>query len=250
LNNLKQIGIAMHNYHDVYNRLPNARRDPSFTWMVPILPFAEQTPLHDEWKYPAAFNTQTQRARETRLDMYFCPSRRAASGAQIVNENMDSGTATTGAPGDYAACTGNSSITTGDYWVNGANGVFYVYTSMAANTSGTRAGCRLADIVDGTSNTALIGEKHVHIKHLYDPSKGDGTAYNGDKGHSMRSMGTNALLAKGPNDPVTGRFGSWHPGAVNFVMADGSVRSLPVTTDGKTLGWLAGRDDGQVVSLD
>lgn len=250
LNNLKQIGIAMHNYHDTHGRLPNVRRDASFTWMVSMLPFAEQTALYDEWKFPASYNSQTQRARETKLDMYYCPSRRAASSAPILNENMDGGTATTGVPGDYVGCTGDSSKCTNDYWVNGANGVFYVFQSMAEGTSGTRPGARFADIIDGTSNTVMIGEKHVHIKHLNDPSKGDGCVYNGDKGHAGRTMGTSYLLAKGPNDPVTNRFGSWHPAAVNFVLVDGSVRSLAISTDGQTLGWIAGKDDGQVVSLD
>jgi prepilin-type N-terminal cleavage/methylation domain-containing protein/prepilin-type processing-associated H-X9-DG protein len=253
LNQLKQIGIAMHNYNDTYDNLPNSRRDASFTWMVPILPYVEQPALYDQWKQGPSFNSQVQIAREARIKGYFCPSRRAAAQAQIITEDMDGGGSTTGTPGDYAACASNSSITTGDYWQNRANGCFTVWNRMTdpATDPPFKRGTRFAEITDGTSNTILVGDKHVAQKHLHDPSKGDGQAFNGDKGHSFRTMGTNVLLSKGSNDLSTGRFGSWHPGATNFVLVDGSVRGLSNSTAGQTLGWLAGVNDGNVIpSLD
>jgi prepilin-type N-terminal cleavage/methylation domain-containing protein/prepilin-type processing-associated H-X9-DG protein len=253
LNNLKQIGIALHNYNDTFGNLPNSRRDPSFTWQVTILPFMEQTALYDQWKMGPAFNTQAQVCREARIKGLYCPSRRTSSTAQIITEDMDGGGPTTGTPGDYAGVCSDSSITTGDYWQNNANGCFIVSGNMngVAGAPSFTPGVRLAAITDGTSNVAMVGEKHLATKHLNDASKGDGPIFNGDKGHSFRSMGTNVLLGKGPNDQSTGRFGSWHPSTCNFVFADGSVRALSVSIAGQTLGWLAGRDDGNVIpSLD
>jgi hypothetical protein len=54
-------------------------------------------------------------------------------------------------------------------------------------------------------------------------------------------------LSKGPNDTTKRAFGSWHPSVTNFVLVDGSVRSISNSTPGQTLGWLAGKDDGQVI---
>jgi prepilin-type N-terminal cleavage/methylation domain-containing protein len=254
LNNLKQIGLAMHNYHDTHGCFPNTRRDASYTWMVTIMPFVEQQNLYSEWKQGPSYHTQTQMARETKVDMYYCPSRRSASTAQIITENMDNTTtAVTGVPGDYAACTGDSSVATGDYWQNNVNGVFYIWNRMSGAPAANepfRAGCRIADILDGTSSTLMVGDKHVAAIHLHKPADGDGQAYNGDKGHAFRWVGPNVLLAKGPQDTVKTRFGSWHPSVCNFVLADASVRPFMVSTSGQTLGWLAGKDDRQTVSVE
>jgi prepilin-type processing-associated H-X9-DG protein len=251
LNHLKQIGLAMHNYNDLYGNLPNSRRDASFTWMVQILPFVEQMAIYDQWKLGAAFNSQVQVAREARIPFYFCPSRRTAGSAQIVSENMDGGSATTGITGDYAGCTGDSRLGGGDYWqanagVSPANGVFTVWGRMVAPTSDPpfKIGTRFAEITDGTSNTLMVGDKHIHIKHLNSAANGDGTAFNGDKGHAARSLGASQPLSKGPNDAVKSRFGSWHPGVTNFVFVDGSIRGISNGTNGTTLGLLAGKDDG------
>jgi prepilin-type N-terminal cleavage/methylation domain-containing protein/prepilin-type processing-associated H-X9-DG protein len=258
LNHLKQIGLAMHNYNDTYGTLPNSRRDASYTWMAQILPQIEQPALFAKWKLGPSYNTQLQECREARVSIYYCPSRRTSSSAKIIDEAMDGpGPMTTGIVGDYAACTGDSSKGGGDYWQPGydANGVLLIWNRM--NNSGSppappgtptfKAGTSFREITDGTSNTLLVGDKHMHLKHLNDPAKGDGTAYNGDKGHSHRSLGPNAPLSKGPNDTVTNRFGSWHPSVTNFVFVDGSVRSISNGTNGTTLGWLAGKDDGQVI---
>lgn len=258
LNHLKQIGIAMHNYNDVFGNLPNSRRDASFTWMVQILPFVEQKAIYDQWKLGAAYNSQLQLVREARIPFYFCPSRRTAGSAQIISENMDGGTATTGITGDYAGCTGDSRLGGGDYWhkntnstpnLEPANGVFTVWNRMIS-ISGTPAykiGTRFAEVTDGTSNTLMVGDKHVHIKHLNSAANGDGTAFNGDKGHAARSLGASQPLSKGPNDAVKSRFGSWHPGVTNFVFVDGSIRGINNGANGTTLGLLAGKDDGLTI---
>jgi prepilin-type processing-associated H-X9-DG protein len=66
----------------------------------------------------------------------------------------------------------------------------------------------------------------------------------------MRSLGGSRVLAKGPADPVNGRFGSWHPGVCPFVMCDGSVQMIRNTLDGTMLARLADRRDGGVVTID
>jgi len=262
-NNLKQIGLGMHSIHDALGNLPNSRRDASYTWMTELLPYVEQNALYNQWKLgtsPARFDMQVAAAREARVPIFFCPSRRTASSSRIITETMDSGPDTTGSPGDYAVCLGNSSINSGDYWqVNTANspptppntGVFWVWNRMVSNTAdpASKKGCKFKDITDGLTNTVFVGDKHVSQSNI--GTANDGQAFNGDKGHSMCSMGTNRLLAKGPTDTATGRFGSWHTGVVNFLMGDGSVKSIRQSLDGATLAMLASKDDGLTLpSLD
>jgi prepilin-type N-terminal cleavage/methylation domain-containing protein len=263
-NHLKQIGLALHNHHDAIGHLPNARRDPRFSWLVDVQPYIEQSNVQNLWNLNAGgFHQQPQAAREARIPIFYCPTRRTASSAQVVNDFMDSPATAqaNGVPADYAVCTSDSAVSTGDYWhpntnnspaTPPANGMFQIWNRMIATAAGqaSRPGNKFSAVTDGLSNTVMVGEKHVAQVHLNDPARGDGPAYTGDKGYSFRTMGTNRLLGKGPQDTATGRFGSWHTGLCQFVLGDGSVRALRNGTDGTTLGRLAAIADGNVVNPD
>jgi prepilin-type processing-associated H-X9-DG protein len=101
-----------------------------------------------------------------------------------------------------------------------------------------------ASITDGLSNTLLVGEKHVPLKHFREGPL-DGSFYNGDNflGHS-RPAGPDYPLAQSQTElsPV---FGSYHTTVVQFAFCDGSVRPLSRSISPVTLGLLAGRDDGE-----
>ncbi|MCI0703323.1 MAG: DUF1559 domain-containing protein, partial [Planctomycetia bacterium] len=126
---------------------------------------------------------------------------------------------------------------------------------------------------DGTSNTFLVGEKHVPAGMFGRLKIGDGSIYCGIwTVYSGRAAGRGLPLAKGPTDvtpmanlprppgssgtwrPATDaayakKFGSWHTGICNFAFTDGSVRAISVSTDEETLGRLAARNDGLPVTL-
>jgi prepilin-type N-terminal cleavage/methylation domain-containing protein len=119
-----------------------------------------------------------------------------------------------------------------------------------------------ASITDGLSNTLLVGEKHVPLgvfgnnwippPPYYTSSPpdnpADGCIYNGEFPWVIaRAAGPVNPLAKGPNESPQMNFGSYHPGVCQFVLADGSVRALPVSIDPNVLGLLAGRNDGQAI---
>jgi len=264
VNHLKQIGLACHNYHDTYGLLPNSRHDANFTWMTMILPQVEQPALFAKWKLDnGSFYSQLAECREARIPVYYCPSRRTSGSAKFTDEPQDNQTSPLykSATGDYAICTGDSSVNGGDYWQwNGeqtpANGVGILWngnmsTDPPVLPGGPKfKGTALREVTDGTSNTFLGGDKHVYIKGLNNFSYGDGGAFNGDKGHSHRSVGPNLPLAKGAHDQTARAFGSWHPSVTNFVMVDGSVRAIQNNTNATMLGYLAGKDDGQVVKID
>lgn len=258
-NNLKQIGLGMHNHHDVRNGLPNTRLDNRYTWLVEVLPYIEQDNLYKQWNLNTAFNSQNAVARETPVPAYFCPSRRSSGSAQVVTDTMDgTTTAANGAAADYAVCSGDPSTGgAGDRWWSGAttdgstntpnNGSFWMANNWSSAGGPNRTGCKFSEISDGLSNTAFVGEKHLRPQDLWSAAAGDGPAYNGDKGYSYMMMGSNRLLARTQTESPGGKFGSWHTGVVNFVLGDGSVRAVRTSIDGTTLGRLAARNDGLVL---
>jgi len=258
-NNLKQIGLGMVGFHDSTGAFPTTRLDNRYTWLVEILPYIEQDGLFKQWNMRSGgFHQQNANARQTPVKVYFCPSRRTTG--PVVTDTMDNTTTpANGAPADYAVCAGDPATgASNDYWWQsasangGCNGVFRMSNDWSTTPSGpNRPGCRIADILDGTTNTVLVGEKHIPLAQINTAAGGDGPAYNGDKGYSFRMMGSNRLLARTLTEGQGGKFGSWHTGVVNFVLGDGSVRNIRTSIDGTTLGLLANRSDGRVLpSLD
>jgi len=244
-NNLKQIGVALHMHHDTIGNLPNSRRDYYYTWLIEILPYIEQDAFHKQWNFKITYPNQSAAARDTKVAAYFCPSRRSAADAATANETMDDNTTpTTGATADYAACNGNLNT---DYWNQATpqNGVFRLYDGFPVGGTPVMRGVKFSEITDGNSNTVMCGEKHVPPGSFGDPNPTfDGPAYNGDKQHSHRSLGSNTM-ARTPKDPAASKFGSWHTGVCNFVFADGAVKSLRVSLDVTTQAAIASRNGGE-----
>jgi prepilin-type N-terminal cleavage/methylation domain-containing protein len=119
-NNLKQIAMAMHLYHHDYEVLPPSRLPGGgATWAVLILPYMEQSPLYRQWDLKQSYYRQSDVARQTRLENYFCPSRRAAFTAPDVSISGDEpdlggyyGAHVPGALADYAVNIGTSGMDT------------------------------------------------------------------------------------------------------------------------------------------
>jgi prepilin-type N-terminal cleavage/methylation domain-containing protein len=117
-NNLKQIGLAMHHYHDVYGRLPafSTDDDNATTWAVLLLPFMEQSALFRQWDLSRSYYEQSDMARLSPVKNYYCPTRRSPSSCPAsvfgdwpswqIGDNGPPGNIP-GALGDYAACVGS-----------------------------------------------------------------------------------------------------------------------------------------------
>ena len=102
------------------------------------------------------------------------------------------------------------------------------------------------DIPDGSSNTALAGELHVAPENL-NTTPFNGPMYNGEELAAFARVGGPGVPLLGKSDPLSSQvlgFGSWHPGACNFVFADGSTRAIDNRTDTVTLGQICNRHDG------
>ena len=257
-NNLKQIGLAMHLYHDQQQHLPPTRgtgEGPSWAWM--ILPNLEQDNLYRLWPtgypYPGIVpgqpitDVELAKSKEVlskTVALYFCPTRRAPSAYLIDSaypqaSNCLLSQSIPGAVGDYAVCIG----TTGADYPLPVPGNAPVRPDGAFQAGD---GIRFADIHDGLTNTFLLGEKHVPQqqfgKHPWDCNIYDG---HNPVCHT-RCAGPDFPLAVSRDDPGW-KFGSYHPQLCQFAFCDGSVRSLVTATDPITLGLLANRSDGQPI---
>ena len=76
-NNLKQIGLALHNYHLNHNGLPYTREEDRMTWAVLILPYMEEQNLFNQWVPGRLYYDQPDAFRLTPVKAYFCPTRRS-----------------------------------------------------------------------------------------------------------------------------------------------------------------------------
>jgi prepilin-type N-terminal cleavage/methylation domain-containing protein len=182
-NNLKQIGLAVHNFHDSYGCLPpSAIRDNWATWAVFILPYIEQDNLYRMWDLQFRYVEQSGNPdpRPHNLKVFFCPSRRSASsvGFSINDETGSTSPAYVLGPfpgglSDYACNGGNDSTNNrpaGAMTYAKAKGVEPDGTIITGSFDTSPIGTRItswtgvvtfAKITDGLSNTLLVGEKHV-----------------------------------------------------------------------------------------
>jgi prepilin-type N-terminal cleavage/methylation domain-containing protein/prepilin-type processing-associated H-X9-DG protein len=244
-NNLKQIGLALHNYHGTNERLPPSRMSANGpTWAVLLMPELEQDNLFYRWNVNQPYAWQTDVARLTPVKTYFCPSRRASNSAPTFSQSGDlwgdgqSAVHVPGAMGDYAAVVdpyGHDSQLDPTFGAIPVRGAFQLGT-----------GFRFEDFTDGLSQTFLIGEKHVPVNKegagWWDCSIYDGRFYQ----CSCRAAGQIFPLTTNPQDPLW-KFGSRHTGVVQFCFGDGHVRTIPMTIHPYVLELLSMRNDGQVI---
>jgi prepilin-type N-terminal cleavage/methylation domain-containing protein/prepilin-type processing-associated H-X9-DG protein len=248
-NNLKQIGIALHSYHNINNKLPPSRMsDLHATWAVLILPFLEQDNLYQQWVLPNTYYVQSDAARLTPVPLYFCPARRTmrtgptASISGDQNDDGGGGPHVPGALGDYAACTGTDNCDGAD-----CTGAFNGAFRADYNQFGRKIGAvTFAEISDGLSNTFLVGEKHV-TQGAFGAGPLDCSLYNGDYWICCtRSASPSYPLAQTRTD-TNPRFGSYHSGLCHFLFGDGSVRALSSNIQPQILALLANIADGQTI---
>jgi len=270
-NNLKQIGLALHNFHDVYQCLPpggledatNASRDGFLRfnipttlqhgWAVFTLPYLEQKPLAEAYRFDRDWRApENKSVRETQLKVFQCPS---APNGKRVDGPFNSGNFT----GIIVAC--------GDYAVDNqvgtglpALGVVDNYsTALLSDQTRLTHGVmlvnqtqRFAQITDGLSNTSWIVEC-VARPTLYRAGKRIGTRI-GAAGWADRDVEfiTHGFDAAGVNSPGpclmnctnSDEIYSFHPTGAMVMMGDGAIRFLPQSTDTKVIGRLLTRAAG------
>jgi prepilin-type N-terminal cleavage/methylation domain-containing protein len=250
-NNLKQLGLAMHTYHDAAGAFPYLRSGGGqnrHTWALLVLPYIEQGNIYTTFQTAIAGVNQTDgfnnfsstnatvvATLQSQVPTFLCPSRRGPPSLSPLDTTPPASTMM-GMPSDYAACSGDTSTAP-------TTGVFYM-----VNSNHTGAITKILDITNGTSNTFLLGEKHIQVGHLNTDAATDGIIYSGAEPQTYhRRAGTSWPLAISPAVTANTQFGSWHTGVCQFVFADGSVHALPNSTPGSTLGLLANKNNTQPI---
>jgi prepilin-type N-terminal cleavage/methylation domain-containing protein len=224
-NNLKQIGLAVHNYHNVYNEIPPLRINSDYaSWFVLIMPYLEQENISRTWDFNVFYRDQSVTARTMHVKSFYCPARRSpGDGLLSMVETVDpddvtpppewngitsdarfaGGVNPAGALGDYAANVGEWGFMENpptEVWAgDGANGAFSRGIRTADGKFRSRT--NIQSITDGTSNTFLAGEKHIPAGMFGRGKVGDGSIYSGVwTSHSGRLAGPGNPLADGPTD--------------------------------------------------
>jgi prepilin-type N-terminal cleavage/methylation domain-containing protein/prepilin-type processing-associated H-X9-DG protein len=253
-NNLKQIGLALHNYHDTYQKFPsgfyNSGADGYLlytTWEVQILPMLEQTALAQQtraWLIANPGNPwqASNPSIAATVPMFICPSNPRP-------KVIDAGSSGIGAPVSLTSYLGCAGTTSGN--PVSADGVLYADSKI-----------RLTDITDGTSNTLLVGERpaSTDLQWGWWPAAygtsgaGDGDCVLGSRDAALAlylgAPATNVGLRPG-NLNYQGDAAHWwsaHTGGVNFLFADGSIHFLSYDAD-SILPQLSTRASGEVVTL-
>ena len=277
-NNLKQIGLALHNYHDTYQSFPiNYRPRGStfnndyvtYSWMQAILPFLEQKPLSDtlipadRMALPGNLT-----ASDTVIKTYLCPSDGGNRGGRMDRRSDGNEVQTTfhtrlKAVTNYKACSGANwdwnpfRNTNNVRWPNDGNGLIRCDGFICSNTFGTgpsnmvevqRNMMRMATITDGTSNTFAVGEcipAWTQWSWWYCNNAVMATCAI----PLNYKRGIDKLETFHPNWDRNLGFHSQHPAGAQFCMVDGSVRFVENQINTATYRALATCEGGENISV-
>lgn len=271
INNLKQIGVALNNYHDSNQCFPpgyssywkqdgsdfmRAEDDigPGWAWGSMILPQLEQRALHDSINFS---HTMTASVNDTaqllRCSVYLCPSD-STNLTVPVRDQTNTQTLYTVACANYVGMYGTGEI---GFAPGGGNGIFFRNSNI-----------RFADILDGSSNTAAVGERSHNLSYvtwtgravggfLFKTSSIEGgtDTFSAVPEESFTMILGPVGIDDGPRTPNHPRahvedYWSRHPGGVNFLFADGSVRFIKNGITPQNFQAIATRAGSEVVSAD
>ena len=246
-NNLKQIGLALHNYHDANKSLPmgwigvdqatrqpHALGQPGWGWAARVLPFLEQSNVESllNGNLPIT-DPSNQAARDTHLALYRCPSDANSREFFDLTGSMPTVRIPTA---NYVGMAGTQELANCETLAIGlqcrTDGIFYHNSST-----------QFRDITDGLSNTFMVGERNSKI----DKSTWVGSIPGANEGFE-RFLG----IADHPPNTLGAHLddlSSYHPAGTNFAIADGSVRLITNTIDLNVYQALATTQRGEPVRL-
>jgi prepilin-type N-terminal cleavage/methylation domain-containing protein len=241
-NNLKQITIAVHNYHDSHKMLPPGSTNATLsgsTGFAAILPYLDQANLYSQYNFSKG-NSEPENLQvvSQRIKTYICPScffiRKVPINGCDANDR---------APGTYAFSTS----TDDPYGI-----------SDGAIVNALTPPTRMASITDGTSNTFLAGENHWGFRdYTFTSGPCVGQVRGGFSYWSSPYPLATIFTTKGPFNAQSmngdsmrlATFRSSHPSGVNMANVDGSVRFVMDSIDHNMLDAAATREGGESVSL-
>ncbi|MCA9081363.1 MAG: DUF1559 domain-containing protein [Planctomycetaceae bacterium] len=274
-NNLKQIALAMHNYHETHSTFPfgsiangmnnhggNLGNPGAMSWMPLLLPFIDQAPLYNQ--VSPYFETRASSAMPSDLmnsiiPPLMCPSDPYSPKVTTVHGGGDPPPdKNDGFCGNYLGNSGSQKLSESGNQSKNANGMFYYLSRV-----------RFRDVIDGTSNTVMFGECKVVPETTTAHRDWRGRYWRAD--HNSSLFSTELPPNTSANDicrtceaPTTG-FGlpgctgsgttgdqvmytrSYHTGGVQVALADGSCRFVSENVDTNTWRAVGTRNGGETI---
>jgi prepilin-type processing-associated H-X9-DG protein/prepilin-type N-terminal cleavage/methylation domain-containing protein len=279
LNNLKQIGLAIHNYEGSNGCFPPGYLSapgvgfcdpqtgdcgPGWGWLTALLPGVEQGNLYDSLNInmPCWDLTNTTSVRFS-PQVFLCPSaNNPATTVGVTDINLNLWQGAVFGRANYVHNVGMNDVWSAPATVNydnpvsGANGVMYRNSRIP-----------IAAVTDGLSNTVAAGERSPNLADAVWPGVVPGACHysygqfaNPDWDGAGSYVGSNSgpsiyeapAIIHPPNSPVgdTDEMYSLHPGGANVLFCDGSVRFIKESIRLWTWAALSSRCGGEVISSD
>ncbi len=277
-NNLKQIGLALHNYETMIGEYPpgafwggNVPTPHKGSILVHILPFIEQQNLYDAFDFEATStdgqtfpNDPTKPIGATVVSVYDCPS---DTHAKVIENEPHAGS---GIPAgkvalhNYAASAGPSAVISNGACPCAEYASFNAFATAPFSDGKDFAGAftrmsvslKASHFKDGLSNTIFFGE--VRPMCSWHNDSGWATSNNGNGySHTIIPINYDTCSRESTGDGC-GRYCNWstetgfrsaHPGGAFFLLGDGSVQFLSESIDYQTYQYLGDRHDGEVISV-
>ena len=246
-NNMKQIGLALHNYHDTFSMFPsleiqtaafmngssNSWGGHAGNWLSLMLPYIDQAPVYNKINFETSWNGTADNIAAFRngYPAYLCPSnpvadREFSGGSSHIVHYFAMAGATTGMPGGLERIqwaigqTGSLNL----------KGVFYHSSST-----------RVRDIIDGTTNSVMVAEARGYqpasLNDILNIVDGRGMMFSAVTTSSMQINGIFRWFSPS----------SFHEGGIHVLLADGSVHFISENIDATTWSRLGSIGDGNVL---
>ena len=273
-NKLKQLALACHNFESAHRHFPNGRLDtyysdgPNWSWMFNVLPYIEQENFYDSAGVavnPPPLIKDKPAIVAATFTSFWCPSDPLAVNRPITNPANYNLTDPSGAVpqmaagitsyrGNLGSNWGGAPVGTAGWWGGDprwtnpdASGEYDGCAHGNGTVLGSSERIKIRDVIDGTSNTFMLGENKVGSCCL------EGWAHT-DSAVATCAIPPNVKQPNGqpyPNSQWqnTYSFSSHHPGGVQFAMTDGSVRFISESINLQLYRSLATRSEGEVVQL-
>jgi len=274
-NNLKQIALGFHNHNDQVGYLPfNGRRQASTTtprfynagvanpniqnsgsWGFQVLPYIEQGALYASWTFDGATYPSGYTQQQAQVKTFISPGRSRGKGYKTTGNTGADGVAnqSAGPVTDYALNCQINSPNNNTFFTSGCD-------KNAVNNKKT-----IQSIIDGSSNTILVGEKALIMSEHSDDSADNwdesivtggwgGTGRRGNDNSANDATGRASFILvrdNTANSPTQSEhFGAPWTGGAHFAMADGSVRSVSYSVSPDKLCFALNPQDGVPSNLD
>ena len=280
-NNLKQLGLGLHNYHDTHRIFPSGNfcamggYSNCHVWAEAILPYIDQSAAYNQINFNTTMTNAANAAllNSLSIPMLYCPSDPDAGLTDncepyhptTTGKSMGQSYSPSGGPIAYETTCRIPALSPNINCIQGNGGScrdlsalagFGGYNNFGAPgmfSSGCRA-WRISDCTDGTSNTFLMGESlPVYTSFL----RYFCTVYNVASTNTAPNYYKSSGCAKKTNGRASGScadgmvgFNSMHVGGVHMMMSDGSVRFVSGNINYTNWQYLGNRNDGNVVTVD